>query len=132
MVPMPELRDRWLLIKILLDSFFDREPVGGGELAVRANKDDDAPLSQLLHQTVFFGHNQRNGVTISPRSILRMRIQRNEVAWTDIRFESIQILASEVLSVPAMVKILAEAMVRKALDVSKSTFIIMSHKDLKF
>lgn len=73
MVPMPELRDMWLLSNILLDSFFDKELVSGGEPAKEANEDDDSPLSQLMHQNVFVDHSQGTGVTRS-LSILWMRI----------------------------------------------------------
>lgn len=38
MVPILESRDRWLLSKILLDNFFGREPVSGGELSERDMK----------------------------------------------------------------------------------------------
>lgn len=58
MVPVQESRDRWLLSKILLDNFSDREPVIGGESAERTNEDNDAPLSLLLYQTVFVDHSQ--------------------------------------------------------------------------
>lgn len=80
MVYMPESRDRWLLSNSFLDSFFDSELVSRGEQAERRNEDYDAPLSQLLHQMVFVGHNQGDRVSINPRSLLRMRIQRNEAA----------------------------------------------------
>lgn len=50
-----------------------------------------------------------------PHSILRMRVQRNEVAWSGIRFESktqstktYRDWMTEALNVPAMADILAE------------------------
>lgn len=47
-----------------------------------------SPFSHLTHQTVFMDQSQGEGVVINPRSILRMRIQRNEAVGTDLRFES--------------------------------------------
>lgn len=73
-VPMLEPRHQWLLGKILLDDFFNREPVGGALPAERANDDENAPFSKLLHQTIFVDHSQSYGVTLDPRCILRMII----------------------------------------------------------
>lgn len=80
MVPMLESRDRWRFSNIILGGFFYRESVSGREPVERGNEEDDAPLSQLLHQTIFVDHSQGDGVTINPRSTLSMRIQKNEVA----------------------------------------------------
>lgn len=66
MVPKPESRDKWLLSKVLQDSFFDMEPMDGASLSERADEDDNTPLSQLLHQTMFANHSQGEG----PRSTL--------------------------------------------------------------
>lgn len=52
LVPKTEPSDNFLLSKILQDSFFDRASRSGASPPKRANKDDNAPLSQLLHQTV--------------------------------------------------------------------------------
>lgn len=67
-----------------------------------------------------------------------MRIQRNEAAWVDIRFESktqstriYRDWATE-FNVQNMGDILTEALVRKAVDVSLDIFIIRSHADLEF
>lgn len=57
LVFIPVSRDRWLLRKILQDDFFDKVLVSAASLFERANEDDNAPLSQLLHQTVFGDHN---------------------------------------------------------------------------
>lgn len=54
----------------------------------RAEEDDNVPPSQLLHQTTFAVNSQREGITTNPHSILRRRIQRNDAAWEEIRFES--------------------------------------------
>lgn len=75
---------------------------------------------------------------INPRSILRMRIQRNvEAAWADIRFEtkiqSTQIYkdwATEVLGVRNISDILSDASVRRAVDVSLDICITRTHADL--
>lgn len=63
--PISESRDKLLLSKVLRDSSFDREPISDGEPSERANEDDVAPLFQLLHQSVYVNHNQREGVTIN-------------------------------------------------------------------
>lgn len=64
MVLMPKFCDRWILSKILLDNIFDKEPITDGETTERTNEDDDASLSQLLHQIVFADHSQGEGVKI--------------------------------------------------------------------
>lgn len=74
MVPVPDLRDRWLLSKITQDNFFGREPVSGPLPAERADEDDNAHLSQLLHQIDFVYHSQGEGITINPCSTMRMRV----------------------------------------------------------
>lgn len=56
--------------------------------AERAEGDDDTPPSEFLHQIVFLDHTQGEDLTINPHFILRMRVQRNEAAWAEIRFES--------------------------------------------
>lgn len=48
---MLESRDKWLLSKILEDNFFDREPVSDAHSFKRAEDNDEAFLSQLLHCT---------------------------------------------------------------------------------
>lgn len=76
---------------ILLDDFFNREWVGIASPVGRVDDDDDDDdtlLSRLLHQTIFADRSQGDGVIIDPRSIFRIRIQRNEVDWVEIRFES--------------------------------------------
>lgn len=45
LVLMPESRDKWLLSKVLQDSFFDKEPVSGASPSEIAEEDDNAPLS---------------------------------------------------------------------------------------
>lgn len=52
------------------------------------DQEDNTPSISFMQQTVFMDHNQREGVVINPSSILSMRIQRNEAAWTDQRFDS--------------------------------------------
>lgn len=66
--------------KILLDSIFDREPVGSSSPFERDEEDDNAPLAELMHQMVFGNHNQWERIMINPHSILRMRVQRNKEA----------------------------------------------------
>lgn len=68
-----------------------------------------------------------------------MRIQRNKVAWAEIKFESniqsTQIYkewVEEVLVVRNMSDILSDASVGKAVDVSPDIFITRSHADLEF
>lgn len=46
--PVPESGDR-----ILLDNFFDREPVRSVLSIEGAMDDDDTPLSEFLHKTIF-------------------------------------------------------------------------------
>lgn len=65
MVPMSESTDKWLLSKILQDKYFGREPMDGASPSERADKDDNNPLSQMMHQTVFADHSQGEGVTIN-------------------------------------------------------------------
>lgn len=65
---------------------------------------------------MFADHSQGEGITISPRSILRIRIKRNGIAWTEIKFDSTtqrtktyKEWVMELLSVPDVVDVLAEA-----------------------
>lgn len=113
--------------------------MGGASLAERLNDNGNAPLSKFLYQTVFFpDHIQETGFTIDPRSVLRMRIQRNEAAWANIRFESkIQTTkiykewAIEVLSLHNIADLLSDASVRNAVYVSLNMSITRSHADLE-
>lgn len=77
-VPLLELRDQRLPSMIVLNSFFDRDLMSGASPVDKAEADDNAPLSEFLHQTIFPDFTQGEGFTINPRSILRMRIQRNK------------------------------------------------------
>lgn len=68
-----------------------------------------------------------------------MRIQRTEVAWANIRFESkVQSTriynewAAEVLSVSNVSDILSDTSVGKAVDASLDISITRSHADLEF
>lgn len=86
--PVLESRDQWLLSRILLDSFSVRELVSRALPTERAEGNDDTPLSEFLHQTIFPNHAQGEGLKTNHPSLLSMRIQRNEAASVDIRFES--------------------------------------------
>lgn len=137
--PVPDTRDRWLFDKIY-DNFWDRETVSGASPFERVEGDDDGNtlLSQSSLHTMFVDHSQGEGITINPHSILRMRIQRNEAASMDLRFkskaqstETYRKWMTEVLSVLGVVEIQAEAGVRKALDISMSTYVVRSHAYLE-
>lgn len=39
------------------------------------------------HQAPFMDHEEGNGILIEPRSILRMRVEKGEVSWSDIEFK---------------------------------------------
>lgn len=41
-----------------------------------------------VYQTLFRNHHEEERIDVIPWSILRMRIERAEVPWADIRFES--------------------------------------------
>lgn len=75
---------------------------------------------------------------INPQSILRMRVERKEGAWSELRFESKaqsnQAYAdwvTEVLSLPNVSSNVGKAGIRKALEVSKPLFVIRNHDDLE-
>lgn len=40
------------------------------------------------YQTLFGDHPEGEGIIVDPRSILRMRIEKVEVPWSDLRFET--------------------------------------------
>lgn len=48
-VTIQEPKHQWLLSRILYDNFFYQEPVGSAFPVERAEDDDNAPLSELLH-----------------------------------------------------------------------------------
>lgn len=87
---------------------------------------------------MFADHGQGERITTNPRSILRIRIQGNEAAWTEIKFESksqstktYKKWMTEVLSVDDVVDVLAEPVIRKALDISLFMSVTRSHADLE-
>lgn len=40
------------------------------------------------HRTQFLDHKEREGIWIHPRSVMRMRVERGEVCWSDVDFEA--------------------------------------------
>lgn len=40
------------------------------------------------HQTPFLDHKEGEGIWIHPRSVMRMRVERGEVCWSDVDFEA--------------------------------------------
>lgn len=86
---------------------------------------------------MFADHSKGEEVTINPRSVLRMWIQKNEAAWMDLRFKSncqstwtCRKWVMEVLRVPGVADTSVEADVGKAMDISISFSVVRSHVDL--
>lgn len=46
------------------------------------------PLDYHKYATPFLNHEEGDDIFISPRSIMRMTIERTEVPWTELRFET--------------------------------------------
>lgn len=50
---MSEPRHQWLLRRILLDDFLNKEPVGSASPTKRADDDENASVFKLLHRIIF-------------------------------------------------------------------------------
>lgn len=88
--PMATSRHIWSECVVVKDLFW--------KLANDNQTEAQIPLEQSSHsygesatpeyKTLFMDHKEGEGIFVNPRSILRMRRERVEVAWTELRLET--------------------------------------------
>lgn len=86
-VPFPPAEIGWPLHPFVRDNFWERVGQHPVEAGVPFEDRDSAGGAQNF-QTLFRDHPEGHGVTIPPRSILRMRVERFELPFSLMRFES--------------------------------------------
>lgn len=91
------------------------------------------------HQTPFLDHKEGEGIWIHPRSVIRMRVERAEVCWSDVDFEAKShtslsfVQWSTVLMKDSVCSdTIISAGIGKALNLSKTLVINRSPWDLEF
>lgn len=91
------------------------------------------------HQTPFMDHKEGEGIIIHPRSVLRMRVEKGEVCWSDIDFEaksqtnaSFGKWATALMARKEYSGKIVSAGVGRALNLSKNLFINRSPMDFEF
>lgn len=82
LLPMPTDRDVWPYCAVVKDSFW--AVVGKQNLGAVVPHEGDGEAYQIP----FEDDNEGDGIFINPQSSLRMRVDKVEVAWSDIRYES--------------------------------------------
>lgn len=90
------------------------------------------------HQTTFLDHKEREGISIHPRSVRRMRVERGEVCWSDVDFEAKSETSSSFVEwATVLIKdsvcsdAIISASIGKALNLSKTLIINRSPLDLE-
>lgn len=71
----------------------DKKPVVAGlpfdHIAdVDEKEEDTTALSHFMYKTVLEDYGPIEGTVINPLSTLRFRVERKEVAWSELRFEA--------------------------------------------
>lgn len=91
------------------------------------------------HQTPFLDHKEWEGIWIHPCSVMRMRVERGEVCWSDVDFEAKSQTSSPFVEwATALIKdsVCSDAIIStgigKALNLSKTLVINRSPWDLEF
>lgn len=101
--------------------------------------DSSGESTTLDYKTPFMDHKKAKGIFINPKSTLRMRIERVEVAWTELRFKTkshsniIFVNLVVILSTnPDFSKNITQTGIRKALSLLEGIAINKSHEDMEF
>lgn len=86
-VPFPPAEISWPLYPFVKDNFWERVRQAPVEAEVPFESRGSAGVVQSF-QTLYRDHSEGHGVTIPPRSVLRMRMERSELPFSLMRFES--------------------------------------------
>lgn len=86
-IPMPPPEISWPRHPVAQDHFWENVRKAPIEAEVPAESSSSAGGAQSF-QTLFRDNNEGHGVTISPRSVVRMRVERSEMPFGFVRFEA--------------------------------------------
>lgn len=131
----------WSETPIVRDYFWEQVDTNKteAEFPFELNSSSSSETIPYGHQTPFLDHKEGEGVWVHPRSVMRMRVERGEVCWSDVSFEAkSQTSPSFVEWSTALMKdsvwsdAIISAGIGKALNLSKSLVVNRSPLDLEF